>query len=59
MFTVSLLEFKTNQTELHRRGTYFRLVKLLKNSINGLPCYSPQLANHLLSLEQGLSTIIK
>jgi len=30
MFTVFLLEFKTNQTELHRRATYFRLVKLLK-----------------------------
>jgi len=46
MFTVFLLEFKTNQTELHKRVTYFRLVKLLKNSINGLLFHSPRLANH-------------
>ncbi len=30
MFTVTLIEFKTNQAELHRRAAYFRLVKSLE-----------------------------
>ena len=30
MFTVTLLEFKTNQAELHRPAAKFRLMKLLK-----------------------------
>ena len=31
MFTVTLLEFKTNQAEFHRQAAKFRLMKLLKN----------------------------
>ncbi len=30
MFTVTLLEFKTNQAELHRQAAKFRLMQLLK-----------------------------
>ncbi len=30
MFTVTLHEFKTNETELHRQAAYSRLVKLLE-----------------------------
>jgi len=32
MFTVTLLEFKTNQAELHRQAAKFRLMQLLKKT---------------------------